>query len=111
MNYTDHPDYIILTKTQEQRVDGDGVHVEERGRYHPRTDCHYDHGQPFIVERRHYVDERELLDRLQRCVKFEVKRRDCRTGYDYLADEKYKVRHLKTYIKCYVILKPSIRFD
>lgn len=85
-----------LTKAQEQRVDGDRVHVEERGRNHPRADRDNDHGQPFVVEDGRLVDERELLDRLQRFVELEVERCYGGAGYDDLSDEKYEVRHLHT---------------
>lgn len=87
--------YPILTKAQEQRVDGDGVHVEERGRYHPRADGHKDHGQPFEVEDGRFVDERELFDRFQRFVEFKVKRRYGCAGYDNFSGEKYEIGHLK----------------
>lgn len=78
--------------------------MEERGRYYPRTDCHYYHWQPFIMEKRRRVDERKLFDGLQRCVKFKIKRRYCRTGNDDLADEKYEVRYLRTYNIKYITI-------
>lgn len=83
-----------LTKTQEQRVDGDGVHVKERGRYRPRTDGDNDHGQPLVVEDRWLVDERELLDGLQRLIILVVEHRHGGARDDDLADEKYEVGHL-----------------
>lgn len=70
--------------------------MEERGRYHPRADRDNNHGQPFVVEDGRLVDERELLDGLQRFVELEVKRRYGGAGDDDLSDEKYEVCHLHT---------------
>lgn len=84
-----------LTEAQKQRVDSDGIHVEERGRYHPCADGDYYHGQPFVVEHGRLFDKREPFDRIQRAVELEVERRYGGTCYDDLADEQYEIRHLK----------------
>lgn len=88
----------MLTKAKEQRVNGDGVDVEERGRYYPSAGGDDDHWQPSVIEHGRFVDERELFDRLQRLIKFEVKRRYGGARYDDFADEQYEVCHLHTYI-------------
>lgn len=85
----------ILTEAQEQRIDGDGEDVEERGRYHPGSGSDDDHGQPRVVERVRLVDEREhVAYEVQRFVEHEVKDRYGGAGYDDFADDKYEVGHL-----------------
>lgn len=86
---------LILTETQEQRIDGDGEHVEKRGRYHPGSGGNDDHGQPRVVERVRLVDKRKhVAYEVQRFVEHEVKRRNGGSGYDDFADDKYEVGYL-----------------